>query len=415
MRSRLAPFSSLLLLACGGGEPATTHVPEAASAAPSVAPSSEASADAAASAQAEMGEPITWAATSRSPGAKVKETPDEAILYQLCGASDSLLADVAAHNAREPMDGQKGGSDRLNFLLRAAGEPHVWARSWQIVGPELDLHDVATRYSNAFSENSAPMGVRRCGVGRAKQGESESIYVVTVDALADLGPLPTTARVGQWITLEATMLVPATDAHVVLLGPKGPPKKVVATLSGSRLRSTFSVDRAGAWDVQVLATVQTGPRPVLDAVIYAGATPPSHYAATSAPGEQAGQGAIDELDAMVRMINAARASEGLAALSRDPALEALAKKHTDAMVKAKMIGHDVGDGDPAARANAAGYKSHVIGENVASAGSLEAAHRALWASPSHRGNLLLDRFTKVGVSVVHAADGTVWVTELFAG
>ena len=46
---------------------------------------------------------------------------------------------------------------------------------------------------------------------------------------------------------------------------------------------------------------------------------------------------------------------------------------------------------------------------------LEGAHRALWASPSHRGNLLLDQFTKVGIGVVRGPDGAVWVTELFTG
>jgi hypothetical protein len=64
---------------------------------------------------------------------------------------------------------------------------------------------------------------------------------------------------------------------------------------------------------------------------------------------------------------------------------------------------------------AAGIKAHVAGENVATAGTLENAHRALWASPSHRGNLLFDRFTKVGVAVIRAADGMVWVTEMFSG
>jgi uncharacterized protein YkwD len=59
--------------------------------------------------------------------------------------------------------------------------------------------------------------------------------------------------------------------------------------------------------------------------------------------------------------------------------------------------------------------AHVAGENVATASSLENAHRALWASPSHRGNLLLDQFTHVGVSVVRAPDGMVWVTEMFSG
>jgi uncharacterized protein YkwD len=118
---------------------------------------------------------------------------------------------------------------------------------------------------------------------------------------------------------------------------------------------------------------------------------------------------------MLRMINAARASEALGALTRDPVLDKVAKAHSEEMLKARMVGHDVGTGDPSARLRAAGVSARVAGENVATASTLENAHRALWASPSHRGNMLLDQFTRVGVAVVRGPDGMVWVTEMFAG
>jgi len=241
------------------------------------------------------------------------------------------------------------------------------------------------------------------------------VAAVAVDALADVSPLPTTARVGQWITLDGTMLVPATEAKVVLLGPRGAPKTVIASLAGSKIHSTFSVDQPGPWMVQVLATVMTGPRPVLEAMVFAGTAPPAQFVPTPAPGESAAKGARDDDDGMLRMINAARAAEKLSPLARDGALDKLARAHSEGMLRARMVGHDVGKGDPAARIKAAGIKAHLAGENVASAGSLENAHRALWASPSHRGNLLLDKFTRVGVAVVRAPDGTVWVTEMFSG
>ena len=239
--------------------------------------------------------------------------------------------------------------------------------------------------------------------------------MVAIDALADLSPLPTTARVGQWLTLTGTMLVPASGAKVVLLGPRGAPRTVPASLSGDRIHSSFSVDQPGGWIVQVLATVSTGPRPVLEAMVWAGAQPPSAFVPAAAPGEGAALGAKDDDDAMLRMINAARASESLASLTRDPALDKLARLHSEQMLKARLVGHDVGTGDPSARLRAAGVSARVAGENVATAGSLANAHRALWASPSHRGNMLLDQFTRVGVAVVRAPDGMVWVTEMFAG
>src|SRR5262249_36118207 len=141
--------------------------------------------------------------------------------------------------------------------------------------------------------------------------------------------------------------------------------------------------------------------------------PPRKFMRVAAPGEAAAEGAVDDADAMLRMINAARASEHLSALVRDTKLDALAKVHSEEMIKVKIVGHDVGTGDPAARVKATGYPAHVVGENVASASSTPNAHRALWASPSHRGNILLDRFKKVGLGVAKDGEGLFWVTELF--
>ncbi|MEJ7731982.1 MAG: CAP domain-containing protein [Polyangiaceae bacterium] len=104
-----------------------------------------------------------------------------------------------------------------------------------------------------------------------------------------------------------------------------------------------------------------------------------------------------------------------APLARDVELDKLALVHSEEMRRTKVVGHDVGGGDPRARIEAAGIKARIAGENVASASTLEGAHRALWSSPSHRGNLLGDRWTRVGVAVVRGTDGFVWVTELFAG
>jgi uncharacterized protein YkwD len=149
-------------------------------------------------------------------------------------------------------------------------------------------------------------------------------------------------------------------------------------------------------------------------MVFAGTSPPREFVHAAAPGEDAGRGAKGDDDALYRMVNAARASEGVGAIARDAALERLARQHSEAMKRAKMVGHDVGDGDPRARVDASGISVHVVGENAASATTLEGAHRALWASPSHRENLLFARFSRAGVAVVRGDDGSVWVTELFA-
>ncbi len=359
--------------------------------------------------------PFAWKAATASPRPAAATDPLDAPLLTACGQGDAALSEVAARNVARQLEGAAlFPADELAFALRAAGDPHVWPRGWSIAGAALDEADLARRVK-AWSSNATTMGVRRCGVARATSGGTTVVAAVSIDALADMAPLPTTARVGQWLTIEGTMLVPATGAKVVLLGPRGAPKTVVGSLSGDRIRSTFSVDQQGPWLVQVLATVSTGPRPVLEAMVYAGSPPPGRFVRTSAPGEEAAQGAKDDADAMLRMINAARAAEQLGPLIRDRALDRLAQEHSDEMKKARLVGHDVGGGDAAVRIKAAGIVARVAGENVASASTLENAHRALWASPSHRGNLLFERFTHVGVAVARGADGTVWVTELFSG
>lgn len=54
-----------------------------------------------------------------------------------------------------------------------------------------------------------------------------------------------------------------------------------------------------------------------------------------------------------------------------------------------------------------------IGENVAYASSVKAAHRLLMNSPPHRANLLSRTFTQVGLGVVKDGHGRYWVCEVF--
>ncbi|WP_437277374.1 CAP domain-containing protein [Sorangium sp. So ce375] len=359
---------------------------------------------------------LTWETTTRSPQPPKAVSPEIAALAARCGSADAALAAVAQRNVeRQLQGGEIMPPDELAFTLRAAGAPHAWPRGWSISGRGLGPAEVGARIDGWLS-GWTTLGVRRCGVAQAKRPDGTVIVsAIGVDALADLSPLPTTARVGQWVTLEGTMRVPATAAKVVLLGPRGAPKTVLSSLSGARLRSSFAVDQPGSWLVQVLATVSTGPRPVLEAMIFAGSAPPGRFVRTAAPGEEAAKGAQGDEDAMLRMMNAARASERLPALARDAALAALARAHSEEMIRAKMVGHDVGSGDPAARLRAAGYEATIAGENVASSSTTEGAHRAIWASPSHRGNLLDGRYRRTGVAVVRDPSGRVWVTQLFAG
>ena len=178
------------------------------------------------------------------------------------------------------------------------------------------------------------------------------------------------------------------------------------------VRGSFSPDQAGGWLVQVLADTERGPRPVAEALTYADQAPPRGFHLHPAPGEDAGASLEDDAAALVRMINAARQSEGLAPLARDPRLDAVAERQARAMAKAKMLAHDVGEGGAKERIEAA-VTPRAFGENIARATSVPRAHRAIWASPSHRQNLLTADYDSIGIGVVRAP-GTVWACEIFA-
>src|SRR5262249_23485530 len=214
--------------------------------------------------------PVVWKQTTISPRTAV---PDVRLapLYAVCGAAAAALNEVAARATTRQIEGAPLlPADELALNLRAAGDPHVWPRAWSIAGQALDEEDVMRRLK-AWSAGWTTIGTRRCGLARAAAPDG-TVYItaVAVDALADMSSLPTTARTGQSLTVNATMVVPTSDAKVILLGPRGAPKTILTGLADRRIYATFSVDQPGPWLVQVLSTVSTGPRPVLEAMVFTG-------------------------------------------------------------------------------------------------------------------------------------------------
>jgi uncharacterized protein YkwD len=303
-------------------------------------------------------------------------------------------------------------SEELAFLLRVEGAPYMWPQAWTLSGVRDEGSALA-----ALDTLSKPRitSRRRCGVARAKAEDGTETFAAVFidDVVADLAPIPTRVHAGRWVRVDATIRIPSFFAKVLVLGPKGAPRLLPTTLHGDHVVSTVALDQPGRWVIQVMATLEGGPLPVAEAVVFADEDPPRAFDSAPAPGEWEGEGA-DGASALERMLDSARASEGLAPLARSGALDAVARAHATRMKEQGRLAHDVGDGDPVTRLRAAGIDVQSPGENVAHATDVRHAHRALWASPSHRSNLLDPRFTAVGIGTEQDADGRVWVCELFA-
>jgi hypothetical protein len=374
-------------------------------------------------ARASNGVEAHWPEASFSPALTAPPAPAQpgdpgselhAAFQTPCGAADRALEEAAASFARALSQGKPTPEpDEIALWLRQQGSPYVWPRAWALESTDEQLasgRDRLTSWLGSFDDG----GVRRCGVGSARSNGRTVLAVVATDVLADLDPLPVRARVGNWLALEARLLVPANEAKVVLLGPSGAPRPVPTSLVGQRVTSRFALERSGRFLIQVLADVAGGPRPVLEALVFADIEPPAALAPGGAPGEEAGAELADPAQAIERMLAITRQKERLPSLARVPALDQVALEHAEAMRDAGRIGHDVGRGNPAARVAAAGLAVRGAGENVAHALSAIHAHRSLHASPSHRANMLSPAFDSVGIGVAADRDGTLWVCQLYA-
>jgi uncharacterized protein YkwD len=348
------------------------------------------------------------------PPAIADDDARERELANACGAPDAALDAVARRIALRRARGLGAPEpDAVVSMLRAVGEPHVRPRVVTASGrAPLTLASVRDRLSALRTEKRT-----RCGVAiESSPHGGELLVAVAVEALADLQPLPTRARPGEWLALEAKLNVPAYGVRVVLTGPRGAPRTVPTTLDRETgaLRARFALDRPGAFTVQVLAELDRGPQPVLEARVFAGTEPPDDDAEPSAaPGEEAASGG-DDATSLFRMTTALRSAEGISPIVRDERLDALARTHAERMRDEGTVAHDLGEGDLKARFDASHLGAKAIGENVARAQSVELAHRALHASPSHRMNLLRAEYTHVGVAVVRGDDGHVYACQVFA-
>ena len=108
-------------------------------------------------------------------------------------------------------------------------------------------------------------------------------------------------------------------------------------------------------------------------------------------------------------INAARSAAGVAPLSIQGDLLQIARSWSQTMATAGQLFHDPN------LAKLAPSSWQTLGENVGIGPTCDAIAQAFMNSPEHRRNILDPAFTTVGVGVVDAAGGTVWVTEDFMG
>ncbi len=360
------------------------------------------------------GPSLPWADEIYSPRPGSSPEPDLELTGEACGIGDAALHEVASVLAElHATVGDAPSLDIANFHLQRAGTPYVMPRLWSADMKNVAPEDLAKQVKD-WAQVRPALGEYRCGVGRYEHGDGTvTVTVLQTDVLADIKPIPTKVNSSTWLDLEAAFLTPTSSATVLLLPPEGPPKSLNTKLNQGLAKARFSIETPGTWLVQLMATTAGGPRPVARLLITADKKQPQGPDTRPVPGEEAMDDSLRPADALFAMVNLAREEHGLPLLKRNRTLDRVARDHSEVMSQRGRISHDVGTGDPAHRVEMSGLHPKATGENVASAQNVIRLHRVLWASPSHRENLLLRRWDEMGLSIVEGTGGILFATQLF--
>ncbi len=117
-------------------------------------------------------------------------------------------------------------------------------------------------------------------------------------------------------------------------------------------------------------------------------------------------------------VNRTRANHHLVVLRRDPALDAVARAHSQDMARRRYFSHTTPEGvNPVGRLQGGGVVGFSLAaENVGMTSRPDPTaeiHDGWLASPVHRKNLMAPAFNTSGIGVAVGPDGTLYYTQLY--
>ncbi len=254
------------------------------------------------------------------------------------------------------------------------------------------------------------------GVGVVFKGFPPRLYVTLImrQKFSTLERFPTMPLLGEAYRLAGTINEGFSDPTLLVTLPSGKVVEEPLKLQAERKFETIvHFDKGpGKYTVELVARGQLGPV-MLDLMhCYAGVSypPPRGVEKTATPKDlrQAEQ-------LMFEIINRTRVEEGLPPLRYDRRLAVVARSHSQDMMQNEFFAHVSPDrGDLSRRLDLAEIKAKRFSENIADNRDIGAAHRGLMDSPAHRRNILDPGLHRVGIGIVKADDGQLFITQDFA-
>jgi len=331
--------------------------------------------------------------------------------------------DRAAYDIARETGGQKApASDAVSFLLWHYGvaepEPNLFLARGDDGAEAAGVASLQAQWERAADFSAW----RRVGVGVVRTDRKWSAAVIFQEKNLDLEPVP--RRLGaKGRTLVAGRLR-AAFAHpeILVTPPRGAVERLAVVAKGDGLSTWFECKSgAGAYQVEISAQDEHGPRVLANFPVYCGVDPPQAFArAADAPRTFAD--AAEAEDMIFDLVNRDRQGSGLPALLRDPRLAAVARRYSQEMAATGAVVHiSRRSGSVIERVAAAGIvpPPTTLAENVGRSNSPADVERGFMSSPGHRDNILGRGITHLGVGVALGRDEggevTLFVTQIFAG
>ena len=319
----------------------------------------------------------------------------------LCAAARFLAADALASSGPAAASAEP---ERVTEAVSKAGGWDAQPKVWIIRAAPLQEGLLAFQRRTDLGVDPAS----HAGVAVVGDPDHGVIALVLADRKADLRAFPRRQKVPGVHELCGELWPPLSAPEVFITQPSGKVEKSARVrASGASFCGEVALPLPGRYAVEVVGTGPSGPEVAALFQADVGEVPQAPSGLPSSVSTPLGSlpepttlGEARTL--LLARINALRLANGIAALSADGRLDAVAQAYAERMAKGHFFAHVAPEGDSLnERLHAAGYAFRANGENLgrASGGAL-AAHASVEESPGHRRNLLLPGFSRLGIGVV---------------
>lgn len=325
---------------------------------------------------------------------------------------DPALARAAKEIAKRALG---SGADEAASLLRvtaAISRNGGWDPNPTTVVIRASLDELLATLAR---QDLAGEPVTQLGAGLAIADDRAAVAVLLARRRFELEPFARTHKKPPKAPqrLCGTLVTPLDAADAFVTRPGGDVERVAmesAPKARGRLCADLTFPVTGRHTVEVLARGPRGPEVAALFFVDVGAVGAQESDEVSEPSTPA-----EARAALLVRINALRLKMGLAALSLDPELDAVAGAWADRLAAEGFFSHVAPDGsDLKQRLTARKYRFASAGENLGLSSGPLAAHFGIEHSPGHRKNLLEANHRRLGIGLSKRADGLTVLVEVLA-